>query len=52
MQQAKIDFKKEKVLMPDGRYLLFFDFNPNAKDQVIPKANSIQIEESEGTKDV
>lgn len=47
MQIPKMVWEKEKVLMPDGRYLLYFNFNPISKDQVLPQAKSIQIKKSE-----
>ena len=52
MQLPKIKFEKAKVILSDGRYLLFYDFKPVSQDHVDQQTKSTQILESEGTKDV
>jgi hypothetical protein len=52
MQLPKMVWEKEKVLMPDGRYLLFYNFNPITKDQIGSDPKSTLVKKGKGDKSV
>lgn len=46
---SKKEFTKEKTFMPDGRYLLYYNFSPETKQE--PK-KSTQLKQIEGEEHV
>lgn len=52
MQIPKMVCEKEKELMPDGRYLLFYNFNPITKDQTGSDPESALVKKGKGVKNV
>lgn len=52
MQIPKMVLEKEKVLMPDGRYLLFYNFSPVTKDQIGSGPESTLVKKGKGSKNV
>lgn len=48
MLSKKIEFTKEKVALPDGRYLIYYNFDPVSEGDNIVKIKPNQINASKG----
>lgn len=49
MSSPQKEFNKEKTLLPDGRYLIYYNFSPETKQE--PQKQT-QIKPTEGEADV
>lgn len=52
MRIPKMVLEKEKVFMPDGRYLIFYDFKQVTTEQNDSNTKSTNVKKGEGTNNV